>query len=57
MNRLIVYHEEIKGFMAAMEMSYPVAPPTLLQQPQPGRQDLASQSDARQIHHRGGRCY
>ena len=30
MGRLIVNHEEIKGFMAAMEMSYPVAPPTLL---------------------------
>ena len=28
--RLIVNHEEIKGFMAAMEMSYPVAPPSLL---------------------------
>ena len=25
-----VKHEEIKGFMAAMEMSYPVAPPSLL---------------------------
>lgn len=30
MNRLIVNHEEIKGFMAAMEMSYPVTPPSLL---------------------------
>jgi Cu/Ag efflux protein CusF len=28
--RLIVDHEEIKGFMAAMEMSYPVTPPSLL---------------------------
>jgi Cu/Ag efflux protein CusF len=30
MNRLIVNHEEIKGFMAAMEMSYPVTRPELL---------------------------
>jgi manganese oxidase len=30
MGRLIVNHEEIKGFMAAMEMSYPVAQPQLL---------------------------
>jgi len=29
-NRLIVSHPEIKGFMPAMEMSYPVDPPTLL---------------------------
>jgi Cu/Ag efflux protein CusF len=36
MNRLIVNHEEIKGFMAAMEMSYPVAPPTLLNGINPG---------------------
>jgi len=28
--RLIVDHEEIKGFMAAMEMSYPVTTPSLL---------------------------
>jgi FtsP/CotA-like multicopper oxidase with cupredoxin domain len=28
--RLIVDHEEIKGFMAAMEMSYAVTPPSLL---------------------------
>ena len=28
--RLVVDHEAIKGFMAAMEMSYPVAPPSLL---------------------------
>ncbi len=28
--RLIVNHEEIKGFMSAMEMSYPVAPQSLL---------------------------
>ncbi len=31
MGRLIVNHEEIKGFMAAMEMSYPVAEPALLE--------------------------
>ena len=36
MNRLIVSHEEIKGFMAAMEMSYPVVPPTLLNSLNPG---------------------
>ena len=30
-NRLIVNHPEIKGFMPAMEMSYPVNPPTLLE--------------------------
>jgi FtsP/CotA-like multicopper oxidase with cupredoxin domain/Cu/Ag efflux protein CusF len=34
--RLIVAHEEIKGFMAAMEMSYPVAPPSLLNGLNPG---------------------
>jgi FtsP/CotA-like multicopper oxidase with cupredoxin domain/Cu/Ag efflux protein CusF len=34
--RLIVNHEEIKGFMAAMEMSYPVTPPTLLNGLNPG---------------------
>ena len=34
--RLIVAHEEIKGFMAAMEMSYPVVPPTLLNGLNPG---------------------
>ena len=28
--------EEIKGFMAAMEMSYPVTPPTLLNGLNPG---------------------
>jgi FtsP/CotA-like multicopper oxidase with cupredoxin domain len=28
--RLIVSHEDIPGFMAAMEMSYPVTPPSLL---------------------------
>jgi Cu/Ag efflux protein CusF len=28
--RLIVNHEEIRGFMAAMEMSFPVTPPSLL---------------------------
>jgi FtsP/CotA-like multicopper oxidase with cupredoxin domain/Cu/Ag efflux protein CusF len=36
MNRLIVNHEEIKGFMAAMEMSYPVTPPNLLNGLNPG---------------------
>ncbi|HKC31873.1 MAG TPA: multicopper oxidase domain-containing protein [Xanthobacteraceae bacterium] len=30
LNRLIVNHEEIKGFMPAMEMSYPVEPVRLL---------------------------
>jgi len=34
--RLIVNHEEIKDFMAAMEMSYPVAPPSLLNGINPG---------------------
>jgi FtsP/CotA-like multicopper oxidase with cupredoxin domain/Cu/Ag efflux protein CusF len=34
--RLIVHHEEIKGFMAAMEMSYPVATPSLLSGLNPG---------------------
>ena len=34
--RLIVNHEEIKGFMAAMEMSYPVAKPELLDGINPG---------------------
>ena len=29
-NRLIIDHEEIRGFMAAMEMSYPVVDPGLL---------------------------
>ena len=36
MGRLIVDHEEIKGFMAAMEMSYPVANPALLDGLNPG---------------------
>jgi Cu/Ag efflux protein CusF len=36
MGRLIVNHEEIKGFMAAMEMSYPVAQPQLLDGVNPG---------------------
>ncbi len=36
MNRLIVNHEEIKGFMAAMEMSYPVTQPDLLNGLNPG---------------------
>ena len=31
-----IKHEEIKGFMAAMEMSYPVSPPTLLNSLNPG---------------------
>jgi len=30
-NRLVVSHPEIKGFMPAMEMSYPVDPPKLLE--------------------------
>ncbi len=30
LNRLIVNHEEIKGFMPAMEMGYPVEPVRLL---------------------------
>jgi Cu/Ag efflux protein CusF/uncharacterized cupredoxin-like copper-binding protein len=34
--RLIVNHEEIRGFMGAMEMSYPVMPPTLLNPINPG---------------------
>ncbi len=34
--RLIVDHEEIPGFMAAMEMSYQVAPPSLLKGINPG---------------------
>jgi FtsP/CotA-like multicopper oxidase with cupredoxin domain/Cu/Ag efflux protein CusF len=34
--RLIVNHEEIKGFMGPMEMSYPVAPPALLDGLNPG---------------------
>jgi Cu/Ag efflux protein CusF len=34
--RLIVDHEEIPGFMAAMEMSYPVTPPSLLDGINPG---------------------
>ena len=34
--RVIVNHEEIKDFMAAMEMSYPVAPPSLLNGINPG---------------------
>ena len=47
--RLIVNHEEIKGFMAAMEMSYPVAPPSLLNGLNPGRQD--------RLHHRRGQVH
>jgi FtsP/CotA-like multicopper oxidase with cupredoxin domain len=34
--RLIVNHEAIPGFMAAMEMSYPVSPPSLLNGLNPG---------------------
>jgi manganese oxidase len=34
--RLILNHEEIKDFMAAMEMSYPVTPPSLLNNINPG---------------------
>jgi Cu/Ag efflux protein CusF len=34
--RLIVNHEAISGFMAAMEMSYPVATPSLLGGINPG---------------------
>src|SRR5260370_41813539 len=30
-NRLVLSHPEIKGFMPAMEMSYPVNPPKLLE--------------------------
>jgi Cu/Ag efflux protein CusF len=36
MNRIIVDHEEIPGVMAAMEMSYPVDPPSLLDGLTPG---------------------
>ena len=35
-SRIIVDHEEIEGFMAAMEMSYVVTPVTLLQGLEPG---------------------
>ena len=31
MNRLIVSHPEIKGFMSVMEMSYPLKEPKLLE--------------------------
>lgn len=34
--RLVVDHEEIKGFMAAMTMGYQVTPPTLLEGLKPG---------------------
>jgi Cu/Ag efflux protein CusF len=34
--RVIVNHEEIKGFMGPMEMSYPVTPPSLLNGLNPG---------------------
>jgi FtsP/CotA-like multicopper oxidase with cupredoxin domain/Cu/Ag efflux protein CusF len=36
LGRLIVRHEEIKGFMAAMEMSYPVTSPAMLSGLNPG---------------------
>ena len=36
MGRLVVNHTEIKGFMGAMEMSYPVQPPSLLDGLNPG---------------------
>ena len=36
LGRLIVRHEEIKGFMAAMEMSYPVTSPAILRGLGPG---------------------
>ena len=36
MGRLIVNHEEIKDYMAAMEMSYQVAAPSLLEGIEPG---------------------
>ena len=36
MNRIIIDHEEIPGIMAAMEMSYPVDPPSLLESLQSG---------------------
>ncbi|MCH7888349.1 MAG: copper-binding protein [Proteobacteria bacterium] len=35
-SRVVVDHEEIEGFMAAMEMSYIVRPATLLQRVKPG---------------------
>ncbi len=35
-SRVVVDHEEIEGFMAAMEMSYMVDPATLLQGVKPG---------------------
>ena len=35
-SRVVVDHEEIEGFMAAMEMSYMVSPATLLQGVKPG---------------------
>jgi Cu/Ag efflux protein CusF len=36
MSRIIIDHEEIPGIMAAMEMSYPVDPPSLLESLQSG---------------------
>jgi Cu/Ag efflux protein CusF len=36
LGRLIVHHEEIEGFMAEMEMSYPVTRATLLDGLNPG---------------------
>ena len=35
-SRVVVDHEEIKDFMAAMKMSYMVSPATLLQSVTPG---------------------
>ena len=35
-SRVVVDHEEIEGFMSAMEMSYMVSPATLLQGVKPG---------------------
>ncbi len=35
-SRIVVDHEEIKDFMAAMEMSYMVTPATLLERVKPG---------------------
>ncbi len=47
---LVVDHEEIEGFMAAMEMSYMVTPATLLHGVQPGdRVRFAIDADKRMI--------
>ena len=45
MNRLVVNCEEIKGFLAAMEMSYPAVPPALLNGLNPG--DKSGKPDLR----------